>query len=113
MTTSVSAPSWLEALDSELDLLEDALLGNAAPAVEAACQNIHALLRAAPRRAPAPATVEGMGLSAQRLARLQQAVIRSAARSQRAVDTLFPPAPSAAAYGAGTAAPGRGYHLSA
>lgn len=110
MTASVSAPSWLEALDSELDLLEDALLGNAAPAVEAACQNIHALLRAAPRRAPAPATVEGMGLSAQRLARLQQAVIRSAARSQRAVETLFPQTSATYTTGAGT---GRGYRLSA
>lgn len=112
MNTPTADPSWLESLNGELDLLKDALLSAQASAVEAACQNIQALLRAAPRQIPTNATPEDLGLSAQRLARLQQAVIQSAARSQRAVETLFPQI-SSATYGMGATSRGHGYRLSA
>lgn len=107
MTTSAT-PTWHESLAGELDRLEGALLDNAAPDVESASQRIQALMRAIPADAlQAPAQLRQ---TADRLSRLQQAVIRSAARSRRAVQTLFPRMPDG--YGK-AATKGQAYHLSA
>lgn len=107
MTTSAT-PTWHESLEGELDRLEVALLDNAAADVESASQRIQALMRAIPTDV-LQARAQLLQTAA-RLSRLQQAVIRSAARSRRAVQTLFPRMPDG--YG-DAASTGQAYHLSA
>jgi hypothetical protein len=110
------AHPWIQSLQQALDELESELLANNAPGVELASSRVQTILQQAPRTSelhrPGSLLLPQMEAAARRFGRLRQAVIQSAARSQRAVESLLPQTASPT-YGPRGADTGRGYHLSA
>ena len=117
---TLTSHPWIAALEVGLDGLEKALLDGDAAAVERASAHVQAVLNKAPKAA---ALGQGEGFTplrndlmqaAQRFAMLRQAVLRGAAQSERAVNSLIP-GRAPATYGrlagqaSSTGGAGRGY----
>lgn len=107
-TAKPATHPWIASLQAGLDRLEFALLAGDAGGVEQASADVQAVLQQAPK------TVEfslvgstlrsDMLQAAQRFGQLRQAVLRSHAQSQRAVNSLLPQQ-KPATYGAMTGRP--------
>jgi hypothetical protein len=103
-TVQLQVPShpWLGQLHTALDSLAAALLRGDAPATEQASAAVQAILQRAPQSTEM--NDGGQALRAdirkvsERFAQLRQAVLRNAAQSQRAVQSLLPRA-TPATYG--------------
>lgn len=120
MNAADHAHPWIQSLSASLDELESELLKNNAMGVEMASARVQSVLQQAPRTAelnrPGSLLRPQMEAAAQRFGRLRQAVIQSAARSQRGVESLLPQTAEAVTYGSnhrGSSGAGRAYHLSA
>lgn len=91
-TTAAPHP-WIVSLQAGLDRLEFALLQGDAHGVELASAEVQGVLQQAPKTAAfaMPGTLRNdMQQAAHRLGQLRQAVLRSQAQSQRAVNSLLP-----------------------
>ncbi|GAA6143273.1 hypothetical protein [Hydrogenophaga sp. 5NK40-0174] len=101
---SAKSHPWILTLRAELDKLELALLENDAHGVRDSSERINAVLQAPPPasdfKAAGEALIDEFEKAAQRFARLRQAVLRSAAQTDRAVNSLMPHRQSAT-YGPG------------
>ncbi len=112
---SAKSHPWIVMLRAELDKLEVALLESDAHGVRDSSERINAVLQAPPPasdfKAAGEALIDEFERSAQRFARLRQAVLRSAAQSDRAVNSLMPHRQSATyGPGMGLGKPGRPGH---
>jgi hypothetical protein len=103
-TVQIQVPShpWLGQLHTSLDSLAAALLRGDAPATEQASAAVQAILQRAPHSAEmgdgGQALRADIRKVSERFAQLRQAVLRNAAQSQRAVQSLLPRA-TPATYG--------------
>lgn len=114
---SAKSHPWIVMLRGELDKLEVALLESDAHGVRDSSERINAVLQSPPPaadfKAAGEALIDEFERSAQRFARLRQAVLRSSAQTDRAVKSLMPQRQSATygpAMGQGKpGGPGRAY----
>ena len=94
MSTTAPPHPWITSLQAGLDRLEFALLQGDASGVEAASAEVQGVLQHAPKTAefgvPGGTLREDMLHAAHRFGQLRQAVLRSQAQSQRAVNSLLP-----------------------
>lgn len=84
---------WIASLQAGLDRLEFALLAGDAAGVEQASADVQGVLQQAPKTAEfalVGTLRTDMLQAAQRFGQLRQAVLRSHAQSQRAVNSLLP-----------------------
>lgn len=89
-----STHPWTDSLHAELDSLEAALLAGDPTAVLHASEQVQLVLRAAPKTAefgqPGSSLRLDMHMAASRFGQLRQAVMRTNAKSQRALTSLLP-----------------------
>jgi hypothetical protein len=94
MNQAAAHHPWIAALQEALDGLERALLQNDAGGVEQASAQVQGVLQRAPKTAEFAVAGSRLRLDmehcAQRFGQLRQAVLRTAAHSQRAVQSLIP-----------------------